>query len=66
MPYLGKIPIEPLVSILEDESIDVEVRWFAARILGNFKEQVVVIAFITQTLSSPERTGKFYFLEKTH
>ena len=43
IPCLGKISIEPLVSILEDESIDVEVRWFAARILGNFKEQVVVI-----------------------
>ncbi len=42
--YLGTTAIEPLVSILEDESIDVEVRWFAARILGNFKEQVVVIA----------------------
>ena len=44
IPYLGTSAIEPLVSILEDQSIDVEVRWFAARILGNFKEQVVVIA----------------------
>ena len=44
IPYLGRIAIEPLISILEDESLDIEVRWFAARILGNFKEQVVVIA----------------------
>ncbi len=54
MPYLGKIAIEPLVSILEDESIDVEVRWFAVRILGNFKEQVVVIALASLLQNTEE------------
>ncbi len=54
IPHLGAIAIEPLVSILEDESIDVEVRWFAARILGNFKEQVVVIALASLLQNTEE------------
>ena len=44
IPCLGTIALEPLLAILENESLDLEVRWFAVKILGNFKEQVVVIA----------------------
>ena len=44
IPRLGMIALEPLVSILENEALDVEIRWFAVKILGNFKEQIVVIA----------------------
>lgn len=54
IPNLGKIAIEPLVSILEDEEIDVEVRWFAVRILGNFKEQTVVIALASLLQNTEE------------
>lgn len=44
LPCLGDNAIAPLIVILEDESIDIEVRWFAVKILGSFKSQVVVIA----------------------
>ncbi len=54
IPYLGKIAIEPLVSMLEDPAIDVEVRWFAVRILGNFKEQIVVIALASLLQNTEE------------
>ncbi|MDJ0576143.1 MAG: HEAT repeat domain-containing protein [Xenococcaceae cyanobacterium MO_234.B1] len=43
-PVLGKQVVMPLVTILEDEAVDPEVHWFAVRILGEFKEPVVVIA----------------------
>ncbi|ELS04488.1 HEAT repeat-containing protein [Xenococcus sp. PCC 7305] len=44
IPHLGEIVVEPLVAILENQLIDIEVRWFAVKILGNFKTQIVVIA----------------------
>ncbi len=54
IPYLGTTVIETLISILEDESIDLEVRCFAVRILGNFKEQVVVIALASLLQNTEE------------
>ena len=54
IPYLGTTVIETLISILEDESINLEVRCFAVRILGNFKEQVVVIALASLLQNTEE------------
>ncbi|NEN98257.1 MAG: PBS lyase, partial [Moorea sp. SIO3I7] len=31
LPKLGKAVIAPVISILEDEALDLEVRWFAGR-----------------------------------
>ncbi|MEM9003075.1 MAG: HEAT repeat domain-containing protein [Cyanobacteria bacterium P01_F01_bin.86] len=38
LPTFGKATIARLVPLLEDEDLDWEVRWFAARTLGNFNE----------------------------
>ncbi|TVQ48896.1 MAG: HEAT repeat domain-containing protein [Gloeocapsa sp. DLM2.Bin57] len=46
IPKLGTIAIEPLLTILEDEQQDFEVRWFAGKILANFPEPEVIIAVV--------------------
>ena len=50
---LGKRSIAPLIAILEDEEADLDVRWFASRILGEFDDPVVVISLV-QLLQSAE------------
>ena len=45
-PLLGQPIIEPLATLLKDEAVEVEVRWFICRILGQFADQTVVIALI--------------------
>ncbi|WP_159451547.1 HEAT repeat domain-containing protein [Planktothrix sp. PCC 11201] len=42
LPDLGTIALEPLLNILQDETADVEMRWFVARILGNFKSELII------------------------
>jgi len=42
LPGLGTIALEPLLNILQDETADVEMRWFVARILGNFKSELII------------------------
>ena len=54
MPYLGDMAIASLVPILEDESIDIEVRWFAVKILGSFNSQIVVIALASLLQNTEE------------
>ncbi|MEM9275945.1 MAG: HEAT repeat domain-containing protein [Cyanobacteria bacterium P01_F01_bin.143] len=54
MPYLGDITIASLVPILEDDSIDIEVRWFAVKILGSFRSQIVVIALASLLQNTEE------------
>ncbi|MEM7725536.1 MAG: HEAT repeat domain-containing protein [Cyanobacteria bacterium P01_A01_bin.45] len=44
IPKLGKVVIQPLLLIVEDEEADVEVRWFAVRILGEFNEPQIIIS----------------------
>ncbi len=45
-PLLGTKIVKPLTIVLEDEEIEVEIRWFICRILGNFTEKEVIIALI--------------------
>jgi HEAT repeat protein len=45
-PKLGPIAIAPLIEILEDEDADLELRWFAARILGEFNHPTVISTLI--------------------
>jgi HEAT repeat protein len=40
--YLEDIAIPPLIEILEDENVDEEARWYAARILGEFQHPDVI------------------------
>lgn len=45
-PKLGTAAIAPLTATLQDEAADSELRWFAARILGEFDHSQVVIALV--------------------
>ncbi|MBE9170600.1 HEAT repeat domain-containing protein [Pleurocapsales cyanobacterium LEGE 06147] len=46
LPLLGKQVINPLIAIVEDEEVELELRWFVCRILGEFKEQTVTLALV--------------------
>ncbi|HEY9747288.1 MAG TPA: HEAT repeat domain-containing protein [Allocoleopsis sp.] len=47
--------ISPLLEIVPDEEADVELRWFAVRILGQFNQPVVIKALV-QLLQEAEET----------
>ena len=49
---LGEIVIAPLLTLMQNEDMDWEVRWFAARALGQFPKPVV--------LQSPGRSADQY------
>jgi HEAT repeat protein len=46
IPKLGEIAIEPLLELLNDSDIEIEDRWFVARILGEFDRSDVVAALL--------------------
>jgi len=54
LPKLGRIIIEPLINILEDNLQDTEQRWFAAKILGNFPQREVIITLVNVLITTPE------------
>lgn len=57
LPDLGADVLEPLLNILQDETADLEMRWFVARILGQFKSEVVIEPLINLLKTSqPEAT----------
>jgi HEAT repeat protein len=47
VPKLGEIAVKPLLEIVDDPDIDLEDRWFVARILGDFKQPGVAIALVS-------------------
>ncbi len=47
VPKLGEIAVKPLLEIVNDPDIDLEDRWFVARILGEFKQPGVAIALVS-------------------
>jgi HEAT repeat protein len=47
VPKLGEIAIEPLLELLNDSDIEIEDRWFVARILGEFDRSDVIAALLT-------------------
>ena len=53
LPILGKAAIAHLVPLVEDEDLDWEVRWFAARTLGNFNDSEALESLV-------------HLLQKTH
>ncbi|WP_107667235.1 HEAT repeat domain-containing protein [Cyanothece sp. BG0011] len=53
LPKLGEKIITPLLNILENEKIDIEHRWFAARILSDFNDIKIIISF-TRLLQTTE------------
>jgi HEAT repeat protein len=46
IPKLGEIAIQPLLEIVTDPDLDLEDRWFGARILGGFHQPQVVTALV--------------------
>jgi HEAT repeat protein len=59
IPKLGEIAIQPLLEIVNDRDLDLEDRWFGARILGGFKQPQVVTALVAliQQKEDPELTA---------
>ena len=45
-PKLGERAIAPLIEILEDDDTDMEVRWFAGRILAEFNHPTVILTLV--------------------
>lgn len=54
--YLGNIAIAPLIEILEDEEAEEEVKWYAARILGEFQhpDAIAVLVELLRSVESQE------------
>lgn len=46
LPTMGDKVIEPMLSLLQEDDLDWEVRWFAARILGEFPYPEVIEALL--------------------
>ena len=46
VPKLGEIAIQPLLDLVNDRDIELENRWFGARILGEFDRPLVVTALV--------------------
>lgn len=59
LPKFGDRAIPPLIEILEDEAIEIEERWFAGRILGQFDRPLVIDALTRcwQTSEDEELTA---------
>ncbi|PSF38434.1 PBS lyase [Aphanothece hegewaldii CCALA 016] len=53
-PKLGNRAIAPLISLLEDESLDLEIRWFVGRILSQFHHPDCVLALAKLTQQTQE------------
>ncbi|MEC4892200.1 MAG: HEAT repeat domain-containing protein [Oscillatoria sp. PMC 1051.18] len=53
LPKLGEGVVAPLLTILEDEQEDSEVRWFAGRTLGEYDDPAVVISLV-KLLQNPD------------
>ncbi|MGA9378322.1 MAG: HEAT repeat domain-containing protein [Phormidium sp.] len=45
-PSFGQQAIAPLIDFLQDEETDEELRWFAARILGDFHDSAVISGLV--------------------
>ncbi|MBD2459825.1 HEAT repeat domain-containing protein [Oscillatoria sp. FACHB-1407] len=58
-PGLGNRAIAPLISRLQDDTAELEVRWFAARILGEFRHPDVITTLVQtlQTCKNEELSG---------
>ncbi|MBE9047807.1 HEAT repeat domain-containing protein [Pleurocapsales cyanobacterium LEGE 10410] len=46
LPSFGESAIPFLATLTKDEGIEIEIRWFACQILGNFEHQLVVVTLI--------------------
>lgn len=53
-PKLGERAIAPLIEILEDDEAEMEVRWFAGRILAEFNHPTVMITLVNLLKTSED------------
>ena len=56
LPALGPMAIEPLIVILNDSEADLEERWFAGRLLGEFRgpHLIAVLVGVLQKTTDPD------------
>ncbi len=53
-PNFGKVAIAPLVELLQDDTAELEARWYAARILGELNDVAAIAALVTQLNTSTD------------
>ncbi|NJL03079.1 MAG: HEAT repeat domain-containing protein [Spirulinaceae cyanobacterium SM2_1_0] len=53
LPAFGPMAIAPLIAILEDEEADLEERWFAGRLLGEFRSPEAIAALVRVLQKKP-------------
>lgn len=63
IPGFGRDILIPLIELLQDETLDPDIRWFICPILGNFPEPQVIVALVellqqTQALELREIVGQ--------
>jgi HEAT repeat protein len=51
LPSFGKATIAPLIAVLQDDTAELEARWYAARILGEMNDVTAIQALVTQMQS---------------
>ncbi|MGA7937881.1 MAG: HEAT repeat domain-containing protein [Kovacikia sp.] len=54
VPVFGEVAIAPLRNLLQDDEVELEIRWFAARILGEYNHPVAIQALIEVLKSCQE------------
>ena len=56
LPAIGSMAIRPLITILEDSEADLEERWFAGRLLGQFRgpDVMAVLVQVLQQATDPD------------
>lgn len=53
-PSFGQAAIAPLVELLQDDTAELEARWYAARILGELNDVAAIAALVTQLNTSTD------------
>lgn len=54
-PQLGQNVIAPLTTIVKDETVEVDVRWFICQILGQFANETVVLTLVELLQQTTDR-----------
>lgn len=64
LPLFGSKIVPPLNTLVLDDTLEVEVRWFICKILGNFPEQTVILTLV-KLLQQTTDTELIAIAEKT-
>ncbi len=53
LPVLGDVAIEPLLAMLQDDSLEPEVQWLVGKVLGEFRSPLVAVGLASCLLQKP-------------